>query len=119
MENSIKAKNEFKLALQLFPKKKSNWNPQVLTCSSITGDGLADIWDCINDYVSLTKKNNYFYDNRVNQNKSWLLQIIDYSLRKSFFNRKSVKLKLDNLIKKVEEQKISIFEASQKILSEI
>ena len=119
VENSIKAKNEFKLALQLFPKKKSNWNPQVLTCSSITGDGLADIWDCINEYVSLTKKNNYFYDNRVNQNKSWLLQIIDYSLRKSFFNRKSVKLKLDNLIKKIEEQKISIFEASQKILSEI
>jgi len=119
VENSIKAKNEFKLALQLFPKKKSNWNPQVLTCSSITGDGLADIWDCINDYVSLTKKNNYFYNNRVNQNKSWLLQIIDYSLRKSFFNRKSVKLKLDNLIKKIEEQKISIFEASQKILSEI
>ena len=119
VENSIKAKNEFKIALQLFPKKKSNWNPQVLTCSSITRDGLTDIWDCINDYVSLTKKNNYFYENRVNQNKSWLLQIIDYSLRKSFFNRKSVKLKLDNLIKKIEEQKISIFEASQKILSEI
>ena len=119
VENSIKAKNEFKLALQLFPKKKSNWNPQVMTCSSITGDGLADIWDCVNGYVSLTKKNNYFYNNRVNQNKSWLLQIIDYSLRKSFFNRKSVKLKLDNLIKKIEEQKISIFEASQKILSEI
>ena len=119
VENSVKAKNEFKLALQLFPKKKSNWNPQVLTCSSITGDGLAEIWDCINDYVCLTKKNNYFYNNRVNQNKSWLLQVIDYSLRKSFFNRKSVKLKLDNLIKKIEEQKISIFEASQKILSEI
>ena len=39
VENSIKAKNEFKLALQLFPKKKSDWNPQVLTCSSLTGDG--------------------------------------------------------------------------------
>ena len=119
VKDSIKAKNEFKLALQLFPKKKSNWKPQVLTCSSITGDGLAEIWDCITNYVNLTKKNNYFYENRINQNKSWLLQIIDYSLRKSFFNRKSVKMKLDNLIKKIEEEKISIFEASQKILSEI
>ena len=119
VKDSIKAKNEFKLALKLFPKKKSNWKPQVLTCSSITGDGLAEIWDCITNYVNLTKKNNYFYENRINQNKSWLLQIIDYSLRKSFFNRKSVKMKLDNLIKKIEEEKISIFEASQKILSEI
>ena len=92
---------------------------RVLTCSSITRDGLAEIWDCITNYVNLTKKNNYFYENRINQNKSWLLQIIDFSLRKSFFNRKSVKMKLDNLIKKIEEEKISIFEASQKILSEI
>ena len=35
VKDSIKAKNEFKLALQLFPKKKSNWKPHVLTCSSI------------------------------------------------------------------------------------
>jgi LAO/AO transport system kinase len=119
VKDSIKAKNEFKLALQLFPKKKSNWKPQVLTCSSLTGEGLAEIWECITNYVNLTKKNNYFYENRVNQNKSWLLQIIDYSLRRSFFNRKSIKIKLNNLIKKIEEQKISIFEASRKILSEI
>ncbi len=119
VKDSIKAKNEFKLALQLFPMKKSNWKPQVLTCSSLTGEGLAEIWDGITNYVNLTKKNNYFYENRINQNKSWLLQIIDFSLRKSFFNRKSVKMKLDNLIKKIEEEKISIFEASQKILSEI
>ena len=47
VKDSIKAKNEFKLALQLFPKKKSNWKPQVLTCSSLTGEGLAEIWDCL------------------------------------------------------------------------
>ncbi len=119
IEESIKAKNEFKLALQLFPRKKSNWKPKVLTCSSIKNDGLDNIWDSINEYVALTKKNNYFFENRVNQNKSNLLKVIDESLRVSFFNNKSVNIKLEKLIKQIEDQKISVFEASQKILSEI
>ncbi len=119
IEESIKAKNEFKLALQLFPIKSSNWKPKVVTCSSIKKEGLENIWDCINEYVSLTKKNNYFFENRINQNKTNLLNIINESLRISFFNKKSVDINLDKLFKEIEQQKITIFEASQKILSQI
>tara|TARA_B100000900_G_scaffold180237_1_gene152821 strand:- start:518 stop:1501 length:984 start_codon:yes stop_codon:yes gene_type:complete len=119
IEESIKAKNEFKLALQLFPIKNSNWRPMVLTCSSINNEGLENIWDCINEYISLTKKNNYFFENRINQNKTNLLKIINESLRISFFNKKSVDINLDKLFKEMEEKKITVFEASQKILSQI
>ena len=119
IEESIKAKNEFKLALQLFPIKSSNWKPKVVTCSSIKKEGLENIWDCINEYVLLTKKNNYFFENRINQNKTNLLNIINESLRISFFNKKSVDINLDKLFKEIEQQKITVFEASQKILSQI
>jgi len=119
VNKSIKAKNEFKLALQLFPEKKSNWKPKVLTCSSIKSEGLNEIWECITEYVTLTKKNNYFEKNRIDQNKLWLLHVINYSLRESFFSKKSVKIKLDNLIEKIENESISIFEANQIILSEL
>ena len=43
IENSKKSKNEFQLALKLFPKKNSEWIPKVLTCSSINGKGLEEI----------------------------------------------------------------------------
>ena len=119
IEESIKAKNEFKLALQLFPNKISNWKPKVVTCSSIKKEGLENIWDCINEYVDMTKKNNYFFDNRIKQNKTNLLKIINESLRISFFNKKSGDINLDKLFKEIEDQKITVFEASQKILSEI
>ena len=69
IEESIKAKNEFKLALQLFPNKISNWKPKVVTCSSIKKEGLENIWDYINEYVSLTKKNNYFLKIELNRIK--------------------------------------------------
>jgi len=119
IEESIKAKNEFKLALQLFPIKNSNWKPKVVTCSSIEKEGLENIWDCINEYVSRTKKNNYFFENRINQNKTNLLKIINESLRISFFNKKSIDINLDKLFREIEDQKITVFEASQKILSQI
>ena len=54
IEESIKAKNEFKLALQLFPNKKSNWKPEVLTCSSINNEGLDNIWNSIKRPLSET-----------------------------------------------------------------
>ena len=119
IEESIKAKNEFKLALQLFPNKKSNWKPEVITCSSINNEGLDNIWNSINQYIDLTKKNNYFFENRIKQSKSNLLKVIDESLRMSFFKRKSVNNKLEKLIQQIEDQEISVFEASQKIISEI
>lgn len=119
IEESIKAKNEFKLALQLFSNKKSNWKPEVLTCSSINNEGLDNIWNSIKQYINLTKKNNYFFENRIKQSKSNLLKVIDESLRMSFFKRKSVNNKLEKLIQQIEDQEISVFEASQKIISEI
>ena len=119
IEESIKAKNEFKLALQLFPNKKSNWKPEVLTCSSINNEGLDNIWNSINQYIDLTRKNNYFFENRIKQSKSNLLKVIDEYLRMSFFKRKSVNNKLEKLIQQIEDQEISVFEASQKIISEI
>ena len=45
--------------------------------------------------------------------------IINESLRISFFNKKSVDINLDKLFKEIEQQKITVFEASQKILSQI
>ena len=61
----------------------------------------------------------YFFENRINQNKTNLLNIINESLRISFFNKKSVDINLDKLFKEIEQQKITVFEASQKILSQI
>ena len=119
INNALITKNEFEMALKLFPRKKSNWTPKVLTCSSINNNGIDEIWNSIMNYVQITKKNNFFYINRIEQNKKWLIQIIDSSLRKSFYEKIKVKNKLERLIKKIESNKISIFEASQNILSEI
>ena len=117
IENSEKSKNEFQLALKLFPKKNSEWIPKVLTCSSTNGMGLKEIWTNIEIYTELTKKNNYFFENRINQNKFWLSQIINESIQRNFYENFSVKKELKKQLKKIEECKTSVFEASQAILA--
>ena len=117
IENSEKSKNEFQLALKLFPKKNSEWIPKVLTCSSVNGKGLEEIWKNIKSYHELTKKNNYFFENRINQNKFWLRQIINESIQRNFYENSTVKKELQKQLKKIEKCETSVFEATQAILA--
>ena len=117
IENSEKSKNEFQLALKLFPKKNSEWIPKVLTCSSVNGKGLEEIWKNIKSYQELTKKNNYFFENRINQNKFWLRQIINESIQQNFYENSTVKKELQKQLKKLEKCETSVFEATQAILA--
>ena len=117
IENSEKSKNEFQLALKLFPKKNSEWIPKVLTCSSVNGKGLEEIWKNIKSYQELTKKNNYFFENRINQNKFWLRQIINESIQRNFYENSTVKKVLQKQLKKIEKCETSVFEATQAILA--
>ena len=117
IENSEKSKNEFQLALKLFPKKNSEWIPKVLTCSSVNGKGLEEIWKNIKSYQELTKKNNYFFENRINQNKFWLRQMINESIQRNFYENSTVKKELNKQLKKIEKCETSVFEATQAILA--
>ena len=117
IENSEKSKNEFQLALKLFPKKNSEWIPKVLTCSSVNGKGLEEIWKNIKSYQELTKKNNYFFENRINQNKFWLRQMINESIQRNFYENSTVKKELQKQLKKIEKCETSVFEATQAILA--
>ena len=117
IENSEKSKNEFQLALKLFPKKNSEWIPKVLTCSSVNGKGIEEIWKNIKSYQELTKKNNYFFENRINQNKFWLRQMINESIQRNFYENSAVKKELLKQLKKIEKCETSVFEATQAILA--
>lgn len=114
--NSIIAKNEFQMALKLFSKKESGWIPEVMNCSSIENKGIIEIWDKITSYFKLTKDNNFFYKNRVKQNKYWLKKIINQSIIDNFYQNERVRREYKNQVKKIEENKVDVFEAYQKII---
>ena len=116
IEKSNKAMAEFSMALKLYPIKKSKWVPKVLTCSSINNSGIDPIWKLVLKYVSNTKENKFFYENRKRQNKYWLLQTINDKLQSDFFSNDKIKKELENQYSLLDQNKTTPFAAADVLL---
>lgn len=119
--NNIKAaelaKAEFARALHLYPSKNSNWQPKVTTCSAANNTGIESIWVIIEEYLKQTKSSTYFEKKRNEQNRFWVLETINEQLKNKFYNDPVIKKKLDNVLEKVQHDKITPFDAAQKLLT--
>jgi LAO/AO transport system kinase len=110
------AKTEFNRALHLFPAKKSEWIPKVSTCSSITHEGIPEVWETIIDYLERTKANTYFFENRAAQNQYWMLETINDQLKLHFYKDAAIQQLLEANKKAVQNGEISPFAAAQLLL---
>lgn len=111
------AKVEFNRALHLYPEKDSGWSPKVALCSALKQEGIAEVWQVIQDYIATTTVNHYFEHHRHNQNKFWLLQTIEERLKSDFYTSKKIKAELQTQIELVEAGKTTPFAAAEYLLS--
>ncbi len=107
---------EMSSVLHFFAAKKSGWIPKAMTCSAISGEGITAIWQQILEYVALTKKNQYFFENRQKQNYFWMMATINRELKAHFFANAEIAnlLKINTL--KLQSNTISPFEAAADLL---
>ena len=111
-----KAQNAFAKALHLFPPKASNWQPQVALCSALENQGIKNIWELIEDYLSTVKSNQFFKENRKNQNKYWLQTSVENALKDDFYGNIKVQDQLPKLLNDLNAGKITAFQAAQELL---
>ncbi|MBT8287344.1 MAG: methylmalonyl Co-A mutase-associated GTPase MeaB [Flavobacteriaceae bacterium] len=112
-----RAKVEFERALHLYPLKASKWQPKVLTCSAVTGDGIDDIWKLIDSYKATMTQSGFFAEKRHDQNKYWLIQTIEERIKADFFSRPEIKRALREQLIKLENNETSPFAAAAYLLS--
>ena len=111
------AKKDFAKALHLYPPKTSNWQPPVMTSSSINNEGIRAIWEQVEGYLKLTQDNGYFNQNRKNQNTYWLHQTIEDAIKNDFYENPKVKEKLPEYLKQINDKKSTPFQAAGKLLN--
>ncbi len=109
------AKAEFNRTLHLFPAKESGWIPKTAVCSALKNQGIEDVLQIVEDYVALTKSNDFFEIERKAQNKFWLLQTIDEQLKSDFYNHPKIKEALKKQLKAIEKNKTTPFEAAKNL----
>lgn len=110
------AATEFSRALHLYPLKENGWTPKVLSCSALEKTGLDEIWSLILNYLELSKKTKTFDVKRQQQNKNWLLQTLEDRLKLQFYQNPLVAAELQKMIDAVQNNKISPFQAADKLL---
>ena len=103
-------------ALKLFPLTDSKWAPQVLTCSSLTGKGIGDVWNTVEDFIRHTKENGFFRSNRNRQSKYWMYESINESLKAGFYNNPAIASRLGDYEDAVLSDRISSFIAAKELL---
>jgi LAO/AO transport system kinase len=111
------AKTEFNRALHLYPDKGNDWTPKTLTCSALNNEGVSEIWELIQKHNSITKENGYFQQKRSNQNKYWLLQTIESTLKSNFYNHPKIKEELKKQLILISTNKVTPFEAANYLLN--
>ena len=108
--------NDYKNAISIINSARDSWKPKVEMCSSINHEGIANIWNRISGFIKERKKRKYFLENRINQNKNWMWDLVDQKIKN--FIEKDIK---NNQIsyeieKKLSNNKLNSINAANEIL---
>jgi len=114
---ALAARSEYQNALHLFPAAQSGWSPKVIATSSVTKEGLLEVWQMITEFENTVKQNNWFEQNRKEQQKNWMENTIHDSLMFNFYNHPDVQKELPLAEQAVLEGRESPFKAANRLLS--
>jgi len=116
IKNAEIAMKEYRNALRLFPPKDSGWDPRVYKCSSLTGEGIMEIWETVLEYFDKAKNSGYLIKNRQEQAKYWMHETVLANLKDGFYNNPGVRAVINKLEQKVIKGDISSFTAAKKLI---
>jgi LAO/AO transport system kinase len=112
-----RARAEAQNALHFFPASGSGWTPRAVTCSALTGAGIRELWECVLKYAALTRGNGWFAASRREQQRRWMHEMIDQSLRKRFDAHPAVRGRMAALEREVTEGRTTSFRAARTLLA--
>ena len=112
-----RARAEFTAALHLFPLSPEGWAPRVLTCSAISGEGIAEIWQMVLEQRRLLEENGHFVARRSRQALWWMEELVSLGLEEMFRSDARVAERLPQLREAVRQGRLTPSAASRELLS--
>jgi len=112
-----RARIEYASALHLFPASADGWTPQVLTCSSIAGEGIAEIWQMVLAHRELLEANGWLARVRNRQALEWMNELTMLGLEDLFRRNRAVSERLPVLREEVRQERMTPFAASRELLA--
>lgn len=111
-----RARIEYANALHLFPASANGWTPRVLTCSSMAGEGIAEIWKMVLEHSELLEGNGCLVQLRNEQALQWMNELMMLGLEELFHRNRAVAKRLPVLRGEVHAGRVTPFAASRELL---
>jgi len=112
-----RARVEYSGALHLFPAAADGWIPQVLTCSALQGNGIAEVWQMVLDHRRQLEENGHLALRRSRQALDWMNELVSLGLEESFRHNPAVAARWPELQSAVDDGRMTPLAASRELLS--
>lgn len=89
---------DYQHGLHFFPARFASWRTPVLLASALTGDGLPDVWQTIQEHRHQLDASGVIEQKRAQQAERWLYSAIDEGLRQRFYGHPAVCAALSDLV---------------------
>jgi LAO/AO transport system kinase len=81
------ARREFSRALHYLSPPAGTWVPQVLACSAMSGEGIAEVWAMVGKFFDAGRVSGEFAVRRQEQAQTWLDALVMEGLREAYESR--------------------------------
>jgi LAO/AO transport system kinase len=115
-QRALAAKSEFNRILHYLQPITEGWFPQAYTCSALTGEGLAEIWQVIQEFLSKTSESGVFRQRRRKQSIDWMYTMVEDYLQTSFFHHPEVSSSIPVIEKALVNGELSATMAARQLL---
>jgi LAO/AO transport system kinase len=84
-------KQEYNRILHFLQPATKGWQSKAYTCSSITMEGIEEVWDVVKHFDAKGKESGVLDERRKGQQRDWIYSLITDQLHYSFFHHPTVK----------------------------
>ena len=111
------ARMEFSQVLHYLTPPTPGWHPQVMTCSSNDGSGIAEAWDLVEQFHDTTMKSGFFGQHRRAQTLDWIREMLEQELWQNFARNPSTITHWPRVEREVTEGRLSATAAVRQLLN--
>jgi LAO/AO transport system kinase len=112
------AKVELKRTVHMLPGITQGWETKVQTVSSLTGTGMKECWEAVEQFYIHLVQTNQFEERRKDQAANWFHSLVEEHLLSSFYESELIKRELPQMKQSVLQGQISATQAALILLKQ-
>ncbi|MBR1672229.1 MAG: methylmalonyl Co-A mutase-associated GTPase MeaB [Fretibacterium sp.] len=119
-DNVMKARTtrvDYDRFLHYLRPSTEGWVSHAYACSSVTNEGVPEIWDVITEFMNTVKASGVFAERRKQQSLSWVRAMLEDHLLRSFYENPAVKAHMPEAEERVARGELAATQAALELLS--